>query len=149
MIRRVFQGMSAQPPLSVPATPAGLRDAVLALDGFCAAEAVPPQAAWRLRVALDEVLANILHHGGGGRVEVTFCREADFVEIVIKDDGAPFDPLTWPAPDVRSSLEAREPGGLGIALLRGLIEDIRYQRADCNVLTLRTRVAGARARQES
>lgn len=144
----VFQPVPAQPPVSVPATPDGLREAVLALEGFCAAEALPAQVAWRLRVALDEVLSNIVRHGNGARVEVRFRRDADVAEMVVADDGAPFDPLAWPAPDLRSSLEERQPGGLGIALLRGLIEEIRYVREERNVLTMRTRIGDTRGRQQ-
>jgi anti-sigma regulatory factor (Ser/Thr protein kinase) len=147
MIRPFFRSVPTQPPVSVPATSDGLREAVLALERFCSAEALPPEVAWRLRVALDEVLSNIVRHGNGARVEVSFHREADLVEIVVADDGAPFDPLAWPAPDVRASLEVRQPGGLGIALLKGLIEDIHYERLDRNVLTMRTKVRSPRGKQ--
>jgi serine/threonine-protein kinase RsbW len=120
-----------------------------ALDAFCAAEGVPPSVAWRLRVALDEVLANVLSHGGtGGRLptlEVSLRRDADRVEIVVTDDGPAFDPLASPAPDVTLPLEARQPGGLGIALVRALIDEVHYERRDGNVLTLRARLGAAPA----
>jgi serine/threonine-protein kinase RsbW len=121
----------------------------MALEAFCAAESLPRGVAWRLQVAVDEVLSNILRHGGGTAIEISFRREANIAEITVEDDGAPFDPANWPAPDVQSSLEARRPGGLGIALVKGLIEDIDYRRGERNVLTLRTRIAGTRAPQEN
>lgn len=137
--------MPPQTSLRVPATPAGLRQAVDALDAFCAAESLPQDLRWRLQVAVDEVLSNVVRHGGGTGIEISFRREADIVEIRVSDDGAPFDPSSWPAPDVQSSLESRRPGGLGIALVKSLIEEIDYRRDHGNVLTLRTRIAARRA----
>jgi anti-sigma regulatory factor (Ser/Thr protein kinase) len=141
--------MQTQPPLRIPATAEGLRTAVAAFEGFCAAESLPRAIVWRLQVALDEVLSNIVHHGGGTRIEISFRREAEVAEITVRDDGAPFDPASWPAPDVTSSLEARQTGGLGIALVKSLIDEIDYRRDDRNVLTLRTRIAAARKGQEN
>jgi anti-sigma regulatory factor (Ser/Thr protein kinase) len=52
-----------------------------ALDAFCTAEGVPPGTAWRLHVAVDEIVANIVTHGAAGGpvpgIEATFARSAD------------------------------------------------------------------------
>jgi len=118
-----------------------------ALDAFCAAERIPPGTAWRLHVAVDEIVANIVTHGAaGGRVpgiDATFGRSDDVVEIVIADDGPAFDPLAAPVPDVSQPLDGRQPGGLGIALVRSLMDDVRYERTSRNVLTLRKRIGPA------
>jgi serine/threonine-protein kinase RsbW len=120
-----------------------------ALDAFCATEQVPPAVAWRLRVALDELLANIVSHGAaGGRqpaVDVALRREGDAVELVLTDDGPAFDPLAGPAPDLTLPLEARQPGGLGIALVKALMDEVRYERRGGNVVTLRARFDTAHA----
>ncbi len=116
-----------------------------ALDDFCRDEQLPHEVAWRLRVALDEIVANVVTHGaagGGGRtMDVWFRRIGGDVEITVADDGPPFDPLSRPAPDTTSPLEKRRPGGLGIALVRSLVDDVRYARTTRNVLTIRKGVA--------
>jgi anti-sigma regulatory factor (Ser/Thr protein kinase) len=115
-----------------------------AFDAFCEAERLPPEAAWRLRVALDEIVANVVAHGvpatGSAGVDVWFQRDGAVVEITVADDGPAFNPLDRPAPDLTLPLEAREPGGLGIALVRSLMDDVTYQRDGRNKLTIRKRI---------
>lgn len=114
-----------------------------ALDAFCVEQRLPESIAWRLRVALDEIVANIVKHGfvaGEAALDVWFRRDGSMVEITVADDGPPFDPLTHPAPDVTSPLETRHPGGLGIALVRALMDDVRYLRTTRNILTIRKQI---------
>ena len=113
------------------------------LHAFCADERLPHEVAWRLKVALDEIVANIVAYGTTGglaALDVWFRRFGDIVEITVEDDGPPFDPLAWPAPDIRQPLDARSPGGLGIALVRALMDDVRYARTHRNVLTVRKQI---------
>lgn len=118
-----------------------------ALDAFCAAEGIPPGTAWRLHVAVDEIVTNIVTHGAAGGpvpgIETTFGRSEDVLEIVIADDGPAFDPLAAPDADVSQSLDGRQPGGLGIAIVKGLMDDVRYERTSRNVLTMRKRIGPA------
>lgn len=117
-----------------------------ALDAFCEHERLPQEVAWRLRVALDEIVANVVSYGapagGGAGLDVWFRREGPLVEVTVADDGPPFNPLDRPAPDVTSPLEARQPGGLGIALVRALMDDVGYERTSRNILTLKKRIDG-------
>lgn len=130
-----------------PASASALARVAGALDGFCAAEAVPPGTAWRLRVAVDEIVANIVTHGAAGgpvpEIGITCTRMADLLEIVITDDGPAFDPLAVPAADVDRPLDGRQPGGLGIAIVKGLMDEVHYRRTSRNVLTLRKRIGPA------
>jgi anti-sigma regulatory factor (Ser/Thr protein kinase) len=116
-----------------------------ALDAFCAAEQLPDEVAWRLRVALDEIVANVVAYAQSGLepfvIDVWFDRLADAVEISVADDGPAFDPLARPLPDVSLPLEQRQVGGLGIALVRSLMDNVRYQRTTRNILTIRKRIA--------
>lgn len=128
--------------ISVAATAPG--QAAEALDAFCAAERLPETIGWRLRVALDEIVANIVAHGastaGPSAFDVWFGRENDMVEIIVADDGLAFDPLARPDSDLSLSLESREPGGLGIALVKSLMDHVHYARTTRNVLTIRKRI---------
>jgi serine/threonine-protein kinase RsbW len=122
-----------------------------ALAAFCADERLPPDVAWRLRVALDEIVANVVAYGkppvsGAGSLDVWFRRDAGVVEITVADDGPAFDPLARPAPDVTLPLEARQPGGLGIALVKSLMDDVSYTRTTRNVLTIRKNITPASGR---
>lgn len=119
--------------------------AAAALDAFSTAERLPAEIVWRLRVALDEILANIVTHGSvDGRIpaiEVLFRRAGEGVEVIVADDGPGFDPLAQPDPDVTLPLEARQPGGLGIALVKSLMDRVHYDRGTRNVLTIWKRIA--------
>ena len=116
---------------------------VEALDAFCADERVPDEVAWRLRVVLDEIVANVVTHsrpagsGAGPALDVWFRSEPNAVEITIADDGPAFNPLLHPQPDTTLPLEARRTGGLGITLIKSLMDEVRYERTDRNILTIR------------
>ncbi|MEO6212328.1 MAG: ATP-binding protein [Vicinamibacterales bacterium] len=123
------------------------------LDGFCAAEELPEDVAWRLRVALDEIIANVVSYGARGlepsAMDVWFSRQGNLVEIRIADDGPPFNPLARPDPDVTLPLEARQPGGLGIALVKSLMDDVHYERTTRNILTIRKRIDAGQSAGEA
>lgn len=128
----------------IRATALAVKQVSEVLDGFCAAEQLPQDVAWRLRLALDEVVANIVSYatpaGSSTEIDVLFRMDAGVVEVTVTDNGPPFDPLARPAPDVTAPLEVRQPGGLGIALVKSLMDDVRYTRTSRNVLTIRKRV---------
>jgi serine/threonine-protein kinase RsbW len=54
----------------------------------------------------------------------------DRVEIEVRDRGAPFNPLEHPPPDTGLSLDERRPGGLGILLVRRIMDHTAYERRD-------------------
>ncbi len=112
---------------------------------FADAHAVPASIRRSMNVVLDELLTNTLSYGFAGREsgEVTLDVElgADRLSVVLTDDGAPFDPFGMAAPDTAPSVEARPIGGLGIHLVRRMMDEVGYQRrADRNVVTLAKRL---------
>jgi len=143
--------MAAGPRLTarVEASPEGLREAASTLDRFEAAHGVDPESAWPVHVALDEVLSNVVRHGTAGPrtvlIEVTFAAIGDHLEVVVEDDGPALNPLTLPAPDTAAPLEARQPGGLGVHLVRNLMDRVSYTRdGDRNRLVFARRLRPAR-----
>jgi anti-sigma regulatory factor (Ser/Thr protein kinase) len=57
--------------------------------------------------------------------------------VEIADDGPPFDPTTRPDPNVEAPLAEREPGGLGLMLIRRMVDQVRYRReGERNILGL-------------
>ena len=128
--------------LSVPATPAGVRQAILAVEQFGREHRVPADTAWRVQLALDEILSNIVRHGApaGPAIDMTVSLEAGTVSIEIVDGTGAFNPLTAPPPDTASPLQARKPGGLGLVLVRRLMDETSYQRrGDRNHFVMRCR----------
>ena len=107
-----------------------------------------PALEFPVKLAVEEVLANVIEHAHAddarheARIEIVSNEEAIVVEIV--DDGRPFDPLTEaPAPDLDSPLPDRAAGGLGLHLVRSLMDELRYRReGGRNRLTLVKRRSG-------
>ena len=101
-----------------------------------------------LNVVLDEAVSNAINHGyvAGvrGEIAVRLRRGADRVEVEVEDDGRPFDPLRAPPPDLSLPLERRPIGGLGIHLIRNLMDEVSYARqGGRNVLKMAKRLAKA------
>ena len=97
-----------------------------------------------MQVALDEVLTNIISYAYNDKaqheIRIRFKVSGDMLEAVIEDDGAPFDPLAIPAPDVSVPLQERRVGGVGIHFVRSLMDEVAYDRAGArNRLVLRKR----------
>ena len=136
--------MSAGHLAHVTATTHGVRQVAEALDAFCSAEQLPEDVVWRLRVSVDEVLANLVAHALPGAVpadiDVQFRRDGDVVEITIADNGAAFNPLWASAPDITAPLDQRQPGGVGILLVKNLVDEVVYTYTTHNVVTLRKRL---------
>ncbi|HEX7777648.1 MAG TPA: ATP-binding protein [Vicinamibacterales bacterium] len=130
--------------LAVQGTVTGVRDAVDALEAWSGRERVSEAASRRMLIALDEILSNVVRHAVHDEtvlIEMILTRDADQVHVEVVDDARPFNPLLVPPPDTTSPLETREPGGLGIALVRSLTDDVRYERrGDRNRLTMTWRV---------
>jgi anti-sigma regulatory factor (Ser/Thr protein kinase) len=137
--------------LRVAASPAGIRLAADALDRFRADHGFRDLTAWPLQVALDEILSNIVRHAGAGPTEaiidVTVELRNDTLEMTVSDDGPAFNPLQLPEPDVTAALEERRPGGLGVHLVRKLMDHVEYRRVEgrnCLVMTWRRPRPGTR-----
>lgn len=86
----------------------------------------------RMELASEEVLVNIIHHAypeRSARVEIEVTIGEKRLEIAIRDWGDPFDPLSQPLPEhLDAGIEEREVGGLGIYLMRQIVDEASYQR---------------------
>ena len=116
------------------------------LGKFWEASALPPESQFPFELALEEVFMNVVMHGSTPdhvpTVEVSLRREADDVILSIADTGPAFDPLEAPNPDIGAAIEDRPIGGLGIYLLREMMDEFSYARLDGrNCVTLRKRVS--------
>ena len=99
----------------------------------------------RLELAVEEALVNVFDYAYADRAQAgaVLCRCAvrpDGLMVEIVDEGAPFDPLARADPDTALDLDQREPGGLGILLVKSLVDEIVYRRdGERNVLVIEMR----------
>jgi anti-sigma regulatory factor (Ser/Thr protein kinase) len=96
-----------------------------------------PDESYRLRLATEEIVANVVAHGypaGCGSAgedpafELCWGGDPERVWVCVVDNAQPFDPTAAAAPaDLDSPLERRSPGGLGIHLVRNSLDEFRYR----------------------
>ena len=96
----------------------------------------------KIRLAVEEAVVNVMQYaypeGQEGDVTVTVKSNDVRLEIIISDAGKPFDPTAKEKADTSLSAEERPIGGLGLLLVRELMDSINYEReGNHNVLTLR------------
>lgn len=86
---------------------------------------------YAVQLAVDEASTNIIEHGYGeecpSRIDITCEPTKDGIKVVIYDDAAPFDPSSIPDPEVNVSLEEVKPRGLGIYLMRKMMDEVHYE----------------------
>lgn len=119
--------MEARFERSLPAVAPGLPGLIAEIEVWMEAADVPPVPMARVMIALDEVLSNIAKHGGD-TLSVEIAVKDDRLTATIVDDGPPFDPLAQAAPDTDLDIDDRAIGGLGIHLVREMMDEVVYTR---------------------
>ena len=109
---------------------------------------LPQRCRIELNLSLDELFTNIISYGfedaSEHQIRFSLSKVGDTLVVEVEDDGMPFNPLDAAAPEADRDLEAINVGGLGIHLMKKMVDDIDYQRvAGKNKLTLRKCVAAA------
>ena len=111
--------------------PGAVPRVVAAFGEFAEAHALPTAVRRSIQVALDEFVYNPIVYGfakrGTGEGEVRVELDGGAVRVTITDDGPPFDPLAYADPDTALSVEEREIGGLGIHLVRQMMDEVSYR----------------------
>jgi serine/threonine-protein kinase RsbW len=106
---------------------------------------VPGRTLYAVNLALDEVVTNIVLHGfddpANQDVEARLVVKDGVITAEIEDGGRVFNPLEVPPPDLTADLDKRTLGGLGIHLVKSLMDKVEYRREGSkNVLTIRKRI---------
>ena len=96
----------------------------------------------QINLVLDEMVSNVIKYGYADaeehRIDVTVTVDSHSVQISIEDEGKAFNPLEAPVPDLDLSIEERPIGGLGVFLVRSIVDTFDYRReGNRNVVTLR------------
>jgi anti-sigma regulatory factor (Ser/Thr protein kinase) len=100
---------------------------------------------YNIQLATDEAASNIIEHAyekiSNGILELSCGVRDDLITIILIDHGESFDPSEIPLPDLKADLSNRKIGGLGIFLMRKLMDDVHYEVTanDGNVLTMSKR----------
>jgi anti-sigma regulatory factor (Ser/Thr protein kinase) len=97
---------------------------------------------YNIQLATDEAASNIIEHAyegiSDGVLDLSCGLEEAAIRIMLIDYGEPFDPSAIPMPDLKADLSDRKIGGLGIFLMRKLMDEVLYEPRDdkSNVLTM-------------
>ncbi|MDD4032441.1 MAG: ATP-binding protein [Bacteroidales bacterium] len=106
---------------------------------------LPVKLILNLNLALEEAVTNIMFYGYDDEevhtILIDFTRQDDLLTISIMDDGHAYDPTARPDPDITLAAEDRPIGGLGIFLIKKIMDQVEYERKENkNYLTLNKRI---------
>ena len=111
------------------------------IDEVCEANGFDMGATMQINLAMEEAVVNIMDYaypeGTTGNITLDIKANADEMLFILKDEGVPFDPTAKAEVDITLSAEERSIGGLGIHLIRQIMDSVDYERKeDHNILTL-------------
>jgi anti-sigma regulatory factor (Ser/Thr protein kinase) len=132
---------------SVAAQATRLPELTAFLQEFWCSASLPPGECLAFELALEEIFMNVVMHGAAGgdlpRVDVSLALTPAGLTLTVEDDGPGFDPLSLPPPDVMVSVADRPVGGLGVFLVRKMMDTVSYARvAGRNQLRMSKRLEG-------
>jgi anti-sigma regulatory factor (Ser/Thr protein kinase) len=118
----------------------GIREFV---GGIAAKGGFSDKEIYNIKLATDEAASNIIEHAyegvRNGIIEISCGLQKNSIIIILVDHGESFDPSAVPMPDLKADLSERQVGGLGIFLMRKLMDEVRYDadpKHNRNILTL-------------
>jgi serine/threonine-protein kinase RsbW len=120
--------------LTLPARAESIAPFCEFVRGGAVAAGVPVSELGKLDLVLEEILINVARYAYApetGIVEVSYCQESPGkLRVEVRDYGLIFNPLEADPPDLSRGLADRPIGGLGVFLVRSLVESITYRRQD-------------------
>ena len=117
------------------------------VEEFGVKNKIEPRYIFNINLSLDELLTNTINYGYDDHEEhlilINMYLAGSEIVIQVKDDGMPFNPLDMPDPDLSRELDERPAGGLGIYLVRTMMDLVEYERqGDQNIITMHKRLEG-------
>lgn len=131
--------------LRIPPNHNQLEQIPAAVEEFAERDNWPPDLVFKLNLVLEELGVNIVNYSGAtGEIEISLASDGETVTIEIADNGRPFNPLAeLDTPDISAPLGDRPIGGLGVHLVRSMMDELSYSREDgMNRLAMTKRKAG-------
>jgi anti-sigma regulatory factor (Ser/Thr protein kinase) len=116
-------------------------------EEFGEGQGLTPSLIFSVALALDEIVTNVIRYAFDDRerhaILVGLALEGGQLTASVEDDGRAFDPLSVPPPDIEAAIEDRPVGGLGLHLVRSLMDSVEYRRENGrNIFVMRKAVAG-------
>lgn len=110
-----------------------------AMDQFGRSHELSNEVLHAVQLALGELVSNVMRHGYSDHCEhqinIKVSVHQEEVQVEIEDDGCPFNLLERPPVNLDVPLEQRKPGGLGVHLVREMMDRVEYERrGDHNVV---------------
>lgn len=110
------------------------------VDTVCEEAGVSMALVASINLALEEAATNVVlyaYQEGKGTIDIDASYAPQYIKFIISDSGIPFDPTQKEDADITLSAEERPIGGLGIYLVRKIMDSVSYERVDGhNILTL-------------
>ncbi|MCL2755233.1 MAG: ATP-binding protein [Oscillospiraceae bacterium] len=103
-------------------------------------EHCPMKLQSQIGIVIDEVFANIASYAYNPNVGGVIVRlkVGDDIVIEFEDSGVPYDPLGSETPDITLGADEREIGGLGLFMVKSIMDSVEYKRNGCkNILTIK------------
>lgn len=128
--------------LTLPATVENIETVTDFVNEYLDEAGCPMKVQLQIAVVIDEIFSNIAHYAyapsiGDTTVSVAVNKETDVLMLSFADRGIEYNPLVKEDPDVTLSAEERQIGGMGIFMVKKLMDDITYEYVGgCNVLTM-------------
>lgn len=91
---------------------------------------IPMKVGFKLRVVIDEIYSNIVFYSGSSETGMDLYVEENKLHLNFSDDGTPYNPLNAKEPDIHAPAEDRDIGGLGVFLVRQLMDEVNYTYED-------------------
>ena len=112
------------------------------MENVCDELQIDMHVAKKLQVAMEEMVTNVIFYAypKGTDAEITLTVESDGKELtfVLSDTGKPFDPTAKEDPDTETNPMDRKQGGMGILIVKNIMNEVSYQRiGDINQLTMK------------
>lgn len=114
----------------------------------------PEDILTELLIAVEELYVNIASYAYGGRkgeatVRMDVFGNPERARVVLIDRGIPYDPLAREDPDITLSAEERKIGGLGIYMVKQIVDTVEYRYEDgCNILTIEKTLEASPKKEE-
>ena len=114
-----------------------IRPIISSLEEISASE----KSIYQIHLALEEILVNIIEYAyqdKKGEIKISFDIKENNINVIIKDKGVEFNPLSKEDPTLNESINNRSIGGLGIYIIKNIVDEIKYERTNNeNVLSFK------------
>ena len=140
-----FKGNGRKAEISLTPDAESVKTVAEFLDTTLEAWEIPMKVISKLQIVADEIYSNIVRYSQAKNAKVTAVQNGTVLSLRFEDDGKPYDPTTAAEPDITASAEEREIGGLGIFVVRNMMDSMDYRYKDGhNVLTLLLATGGSK-----